>query len=105
MWITDDGGGGITGLSPRDLLNTIGAIAKGAGFKSLRDAWADTTTAHGRLMLTILGGLAEFERELILARTRKGALTQGRVQRAAPGYSSRAAVRAHSSNVKNLKRK
>ena len=36
----------------------------GAGFKSLADAWADTTTAHGRLMLTVLGGLAEFAREL-----------------------------------------
>jgi Resolvase, N terminal domain len=45
-------------------------IAKaGAGFKSLTDKWADTTTPHGRLMLTVLGGLAEFERELILART------------------------------------
>src|SRR3984957_9455152 len=59
--------------STRDLLNTIDAIAKArAGFKSLRDAWADTTTAHGRLMLTVLGGLAEFERELILARTSEG---------------------------------
>ena len=34
--------------------------------------WADTTTPHGRLMLTVLGGLAEFERELILARTTDG---------------------------------
>jgi hypothetical protein len=33
---------------------------------ALTDTWADTTTAHGRLMLTVLGGLAEFERELIL---------------------------------------
>src|SRR5262245_19277644 len=41
-------------------------------FKSLGDAWADTTTPHGRLMLTVLGGLAEFERELILARTGAG---------------------------------
>jgi DNA invertase Pin-like site-specific DNA recombinase len=40
----------------------------GATFKSLHDAWADTTTPHGRLMLTILGGLAEFERSLIKAR-------------------------------------
>jgi hypothetical protein len=56
--------------STRDLLNILDAIGKaGAGFKSLSDAWADTTTPHGRLMLTILGGLAEFERELILART------------------------------------
>jgi DNA invertase Pin-like site-specific DNA recombinase len=38
--------------STRDLLNLLGTIAeKGAGFKSLRDTWADTTTAHGRLML------------------------------------------------------
>jgi DNA invertase Pin-like site-specific DNA recombinase len=59
--------------STRDLLNLLDAIAqKGAGFKSLRDTWADTTTAHGRLMLTILGGLAEFERELIRTRTGEG---------------------------------
>jgi DNA invertase Pin-like site-specific DNA recombinase len=59
--------------STRDLLNLLGAIAeKGAGFKSLRDIWADTTTAHGRLMLTVLGGLAEFERELIRTRTGEG---------------------------------
>ena len=45
---------------------------RGAGFRSLRDAWADTTTPHGRLMLTVLGGLAEFERELIRARTGEG---------------------------------
>src|SRR6202158_1099355 len=59
--------------STRDLLNLLGVIAeKGAGFKSLRDTWADTTTAHGRLMLTVLGGLAEFERELIRTRTGEG---------------------------------
>ncbi|HTV29451.1 MAG TPA: recombinase family protein [Xanthobacteraceae bacterium] len=59
--------------STRDLLNTLAAIAdKGAGFRSLGDAWADTTTPHGRLMLTVLGGLAEFERELIRARTAEG---------------------------------
>jgi len=51
--------------STRDLLNILDDIAKrGAGFKSLHDAWADTTSAHGRLMVTILAGLAEFEREL-----------------------------------------
>ena len=59
--------------STRDLLNLLGAVAdKGAGFKSLRDIWADTTTPHGRLMLTVLGGLAEFERELIRSRTSEG---------------------------------
>ena len=59
--------------STRDLLNILDALGKaGAAFKSLGDAWADTTTPHGRLMLTVLGGLAEFERELILARTGAG---------------------------------
>jgi DNA invertase Pin-like site-specific DNA recombinase len=59
--------------STRDLLNLLDEISKrGAGFKSLADTWADTTTAHGRLMLTVLGGLAEFERELIKARTGEG---------------------------------
>ena len=59
--------------STRDLLNTLAKVTeRGATFKSLADAWADTTTAHGRLMLTVLGGLAEFERELIRARTGEG---------------------------------
>ena len=59
--------------STRDLLNTLAAIAdRKAGFRSLSDAWADTTTSHGRLMLTVLGGLAEFERDLIRARTSEG---------------------------------
>ncbi len=59
--------------STRDLLNTLAAIAdKGAGFRSLRDTWADTTTPHGRLMLTVLAGLAEFERDLIRTRTGEG---------------------------------
>jgi len=59
--------------STRDLLNTVDAIGKaGAGFRSLADHWADTTTPHGRLMVTVLAGLAEFERALILARTGEG---------------------------------
>ncbi|BDV36302.1 recombinase family protein [Methylocystis iwaonis] len=59
--------------STRDLLNILDAAGKaGAGFRSLHDAWADTTTPHGRLMLTVLGDLAEFERDLITARTGEG---------------------------------
>jgi DNA invertase Pin-like site-specific DNA recombinase len=59
--------------STRDLLDVLAEIGdRGATFRSLGDAWADTTTAHGRLMLTVLGGLAEFERELIRARTAEG---------------------------------
>jgi DNA invertase Pin-like site-specific DNA recombinase len=59
--------------STRDFLNTLGTIAdRKAGFRSLGDAWADTTTSHGRLMLTVLGGLTEFERDLIRSRTGEG---------------------------------
>jgi DNA invertase Pin-like site-specific DNA recombinase len=66
--------------STRDLhtLNEIGEA--GAKFRSLGEPWADTTTPHGELMVTILGGLATFERHLILARTdegRKAAQAQG----------------------------
>jgi len=59
--------------STRDLLITLAAITDHkAGFRSLGDTWADTITSHGRLMLTVLGGLAEFERDLIRARTGEG---------------------------------
>jgi DNA invertase Pin-like site-specific DNA recombinase len=59
--------------STRDLLNILATIGEaGAGFRSLGDPWADTTTPHGRLMVTVLGGLAEFERHLILSRTNEG---------------------------------
>ncbi len=59
--------------STRDLLNVLAQIAeRGASFRSLGDPWADTTTPHGKLMLVVLGGLAEFERHLILARTAEG---------------------------------
>ena len=59
--------------STRDLLNIIEVLkATECQFKSLGDPWCDSTTPHGQLMLTVLGGLAEFERHLILARTAEG---------------------------------
>ena len=59
--------------SSRDLLNILHDVAaKGVTFRSIHDVWADTSTAHGRLMVTVLGGLAEFERSLIIARTGEG---------------------------------
>jgi len=57
----------------RDLLNTLAEIAdKGVGFRSLGDTRADGAASHGRLILTVLGGLAEFERDLIRCRTPEG---------------------------------
>src|SRR5262245_58380677 len=59
--------------STRDLLNVLATVAdRGAKFRSLADAWADTTSPHGELMITILAGLATFERHLIRARTDEG---------------------------------
>lgn len=61
------------GRSTRELLDLLHQIGdRGATFRSLADSWADTTTAAGKLMITILAGLAEFERSLILARTSEG---------------------------------
>ena len=59
--------------STRDLLNLLDTISqRGASFKSLRDSWADTSNSHGRLIITVLAGLAEFERELIRTRCGEG---------------------------------
>src|SRR6516164_8106599 len=59
--------------STLDLLHTVDRISKaGATFRSIADAWCDTTTPHGKLILTVLAGLAEFERSLIMSRTQAG---------------------------------
>ncbi len=59
--------------STRDLHNILHELEqKGCGFVSLGEAWCDTTTAVGRLMMTIMGGIAEFERELIRTRCEEG---------------------------------
>ncbi len=44
----------------------------GAQFRSLAEQWADTATSTGRLMLAVLGGLADVERDLIRTRTAEG---------------------------------
>jgi DNA invertase Pin-like site-specific DNA recombinase len=44
----------------------------GARFRSLAEPWADTSTSGGRLMLAILGGLADVERDMIVNRTQEG---------------------------------
>jgi DNA invertase Pin-like site-specific DNA recombinase len=59
--------------STRDLLNIIEEFTReGIGFRSLRETSIDTTSATGRLVLSILGSIGEFERELITARMDEG---------------------------------
>jgi DNA invertase Pin-like site-specific DNA recombinase len=59
--------------STRDLLNVLAMVSeRGAGFRSLADPMIDTTSPHGRLILAVLGALAEFERSMILSRTAEG---------------------------------
>jgi DNA invertase Pin-like site-specific DNA recombinase len=59
--------------STRDLLNVLASVSeKGAGFRSLADPMIDTTSPHGKLIIAVLGALAEFERSMILARTAEG---------------------------------
>ncbi len=59
--------------SSRDLHNILHALQeKGCGFISLGEALCDTTTDVGRLMMTIMGGIGEFERGLIRKRCEEG---------------------------------
>ena len=47
-------------------------VDAGAQFKSMVEPWADTATSTGRLMIAVLGGLADMERDLIHTRTAEG---------------------------------
>lgn len=59
--------------STRDLLDIAERLeAAEAGLRSLAEPWADTTSPAGRMVLTIFGGIAEFERSLIHERTSGG---------------------------------
>jgi len=61
------------GRSTKDLLEIVDLIRmKGAHFRSLNEAWLDTTTPQGNLVFTIFAGLCQFERDLIAERTRSG---------------------------------
>jgi DNA invertase Pin-like site-specific DNA recombinase len=59
--------------SSRDLQNILHELDEvGCGFVSLGESWCDTTTDVGRLVMTIMGGIAEFERNLIRKRCEEG---------------------------------
>jgi DNA invertase Pin-like site-specific DNA recombinase len=56
-----------------DLFAIVKQIVDAKGrFRSLAEPWADTGTSTGRLMLAVLGGLADVERDLIRTRTAEG---------------------------------
>lgn len=94
--------------STRDLLDIVHGIeTRGAKLKSIADAWADTTTPTGKLILTVLGGLAEFERSLIRERTsegreraRKAGCRMGRPPKLSP-YQRETALRLRSEGQDN----
>ena len=59
--------------SSRDLQNILHELQEmGCGFVSLGESWCDTTTDVGRLVMTIMGGIAEFESNLIRKRCEEG---------------------------------
>jgi DNA invertase Pin-like site-specific DNA recombinase len=61
--------------STKDLIEITDLISqKGAHLKSLKEAWLDTTTAHGKMLFTIFAGIAQFERDLTSERTKEGIL-------------------------------
>lgn len=59
--------------STKDLISMVEDLGKrNINFKSLKESWLDTGTAQGKLMFTIIAGLAQFERDLISERTKEG---------------------------------
>lgn len=61
------------GRSVKDLFSIIDRLHEaGSSIKSIREAWLDTTTPQGNLLLTIFAGLSQFERDLMRQRTREG---------------------------------
>jgi DNA invertase Pin-like site-specific DNA recombinase len=82
-----------------NLFGIVKRIVDGkAQFRSLAEPWADTGTSTGRLMLAVLGGLADVERDLIRTRTAEGrsrAKAQGRHMGRPPTLKPGAAERGH----------
>jgi hypothetical protein len=69
-----------------------------AQFRSLAEPWADSTSSTGRLMLAVLGGLADVERDLIRTRTAEGrsrAKAQGKAMGRPPSLTIGPTERGH----------
>ncbi|GAA0204077.1 recombinase family protein [Kangiella japonica] len=89
-----------------DLHNILSRLdEKGVKFKSIKDSSVDTASAHGKLMMNILGSFAEFERELIRERQalgiakakkkgkyngRKKSLSEGRIKQLRDRFKNKA---------------
>jgi DNA invertase Pin-like site-specific DNA recombinase len=59
--------------STKDLLELVGKLQEiGVGLKSLKEQWLDTSSAHGKLLLTIFSSLSQFERDVLSERTKEG---------------------------------
>ena len=58
--------------STAELLRIAEVLKKNVGIQSLDEPWANTTTPAGKMIMTVFGGIAEFERSLILSRTQEG---------------------------------
>ena len=81
------------GRSLKDVLNTLQTITeKGAGFKVLDNPALDTSNAYGQLLLNVLGALAQFERDLIIARTSEG---RARAKAAGRRFGRKPSLTAH----------
>jgi DNA invertase Pin-like site-specific DNA recombinase len=82
-----------------DLFGIVKRIADAkAQFRSLAEPWADTGTSTGRLMLAVLGGLADVERDLIRTRTAEGrsrAKARGQPMGRPPSLNAGSTERGH----------
>jgi len=86
--------------STSDLLKIVDTLTeKQVGFKVLNNAALDTTSATGKLMLTVLAGVAEFERQIMLERQLDGI----KLAKEAGKYTGRkATAQAQSAEIKSL---
>jgi DNA invertase Pin-like site-specific DNA recombinase len=82
-----------------DLFGIVKCIVDAkAQFRSLAEPWADSTSSTGRLMLAVLGGLADVERDLIRTRTAEGrsrAKAQGKAMGRPPSLNTSPTERGH----------
>ena len=78
-----------------DLFSIVKRIVDAkAQFRSLAEPWADSTSSTGRLMLAVLGGLADVERDIIrTAEGRTRAKAQGKAMGRPPSLTQKEATR------------